>query len=295
MAIRARVPVIDYEAVWAICLYLKERRQKSTAVTVRQPSEIWLLVLLQPRLTIEKTEPAQIVCVVDADASRVLAFRVVSDNQIDDAIALTLYDAVTFQRKPSPDGAAGLEWQLPAQIHTDLKLNDDLRRSCAKLGICVNQSSRSLPLLGILRNNEWASSLTQRALTKEMVEILFDNYLAKIHGYSPSTAAQDRYREFAGTVGYFRNPEWQFPALRDFLPVRRASIEPEGVIVSGGLKYYDDLLAWFPGQPVTVRKTAPSDDSIWVYLDDEILCQALILNRSSRGLIADTAQLNSVC
>jgi Mu transposase, C-terminal len=164
-------------------------------------------------------------------------------------------------------------------------MTDDLRRVCAKVGICVKLSSPALPLLGILQSNGWTRDLAQRQLSREMLGTWFDNYLKKMHGYSPLTAAQDLQREFAGTVGYFRNPEWQFPALREFLPIQRATIGADGIIEIGGLKYRDDLLAYFPGRSVTIRKTVAPEQSIWVYLDNEILCQAVILNRSLRDLI----------
>ncbi len=105
--------------------------------------------------------------------------------------------------------------------------------------------------------------------------MLFDNYLHKAHGYGPLRMQEQQARDWANLIGYNRDPAWQFPALRCFLPSHNGIIGPDGTVEYDGLHYADELLSYWPGHPVTLRRSESSEAMAWVYLDGEVLCQAM--------------------
>jgi len=103
----------------------------------------------------------------------------------------------------------------------------------------------------------------------------FDTYLHKVYGYSPLRSREKRDREYHHLVGYNRDPAWQCPALRHFLPLYSGSIARDGTIPFDGLNYADDLLAYWVGATVTFRRSEQAEALIWVCLDGHMLCAAL--------------------
>jgi predicted ester cyclase len=104
---------------------------------------------------------------------------------------------------------------------------------------------------------------------------VFDNYLAKAHGYGPVIDAIEHDHQFAHLTGYNRDPAWQFPALRRLLPAQSDVVAEDGSVACAGLHFEDDILSPWAGQQVTVRRSLHSDAAAYVYVDDEILCLAM--------------------
>jgi hypothetical protein len=91
---------------------------------------------------------------------------------------------------------------------------------------------------------------------------------------APLRAKRQSDREFAGLLGYNRDPAWQLPALRLLLPAHQSIINNQGEVEFDGLHFQDDLLTLFPNTPVTLRQSEYSEATAWIYLDDEILSEA---------------------
>jgi hypothetical protein len=276
MADQAGVPPVEYEAVWAICLYLDERRTAGQDVTVERVSRPWQVVEITPDVSVEgrdgSTYRPPIVCIVDTE-SKVLAFRIAQEEQWEENVALAIYDALVSQRRPSREGAAGLTWQIPERLLTEVSLSPACRDACASIQIDVTPAPAGVPWPDFARS-DWTHDLTGQPLRADQLARLFDNYLKKMHGYGPLSTQEDQDREFARLAGYNRDPAWQFPALRNFLPLRHRIIQ-DAAVECDGLHYTDELLALWPGQSVTLRRSEACEATAWVYLDGESVCQAM--------------------
>jgi len=269
------VPPIDYEAVWATGLYLEERRASNNDVTIKRVDSSWQLAKITPDVSVQGHDGSSysphIMCIEDAK-SRVLAFRITQEERVEENVALAVYDAVVSQRLPSKDGVAGLTWQIPATIIARVDVSQACCDACAGIQVDIVAAPDDIPCPELV-HSDWPRDLKGRVLPEDHFARLFDNYLNKVNGYGPLSQRELQYREFAQLVGYNRDPAWQFPALRDFLPVRHGVVQ-DAAVECDGLHYADELLAYWPGKPATVRRSETSDATAWVYLDGEILCEA---------------------
>jgi hypothetical protein len=268
---------LTYEAVWAICLYLEERRRASLDISVERGTDIWWVAKVTPdiRLHVRNTAAYRptIVCVIDTSTQHVLSFRIASEETYEESIALALYDALISQRRPQRFGLTGLVWHFPKHIMTDIMLPRECSNACRRMGIQVEVTTGTPPVVQAMRDT-WAQSLAGRELPQSHCAVLLDTYLSKFHGYGPLREREQRDSMYAGSNGYSRDPAWQFPLLRLFLPQRRGAITEDGAIVWNNMHYTHELLCYWPGHPVTLRLSAHSQMTVWVYLEEEILCQA---------------------
>lgn len=279
MAEQAQVPPISYEAIWAICLFLTERRRESIDCTVESLDTTWQLVPLKPQVHLQKAtfdgvyQPI-LLCIVETHLARVIAFRVTEETQLQEATSLVIYDALTTGRKPAQLVPTGLVWSLPARLMTELELPQVTKDVLSQLGIKIELRPVITQLVQALQNG-WDRDLAGRILPKRDFELIFDHYLGHFHRYSPKETQQDLERAFTYRVGYNRDPAWQFPPLRPLLPAREGMISPEGGIEHDQLHYEDPLLSYWPGCQVTLRRSEYGEAAVWVYIDGDILCQAM--------------------
>lgn len=278
MSRQAGVSEITSEAVWAMCTYLDEKRIASQDVTLEITNEAWRIIRIWPNALIgdQSEHPACITCVISGDDSRALAFRVGTTSSAANDLALSVYDAVVALRQPSPDGAAGLKWRTPNSVlvHTDWEIPASFLQTCNELGLKVNRSVDTCTLENRLRDN-WLRDVHLRQFQVSELTAIFDHYLYKVHGYGPLHTKRLRDRKLRHVIGYNRDPAWQFPTLRQLLPVSSAQIDLSGTIAFDGLHYDHEFLSLWPGQEVTLRRSEYSDAIIYAYIDGEILCQAM--------------------
>jgi hypothetical protein len=138
LAEQCGVQPIHEEAVWAICLYLDERRAERTEVTIHQIDESWWIGILQPQASPslgEATTSTSLVGVIDISRSCLLAFRVGEHQSTTDLCALALYDALCDTRRPHPYGVGGLIWNVPHTLVTPMQLPERCYDACASLGM----------------------------------------------------------------------------------------------------------------------------------------------------------------
>jgi len=276
MAEEAGTAKLDYRAIWAICLYLEERHKDNAKVITERLDTTWQVVRFSPPLRIAEGNEvcrATIACVICTELQRVVAFRIGSSENSDDIVPLAIYEALVSQRRPQARETTGLVWQLPAKLASDMPLQKEWANACAQMGIDVVPSIGRIPLLDVLHSG-WTKDLSAKLLYKRQLALLFDNYLYRFHGYGPVRARDALDRQYSHLIGYNRDPAWQFPQLKELLP-GSASVIKDGAAECGGLHYANDLLAYWPNQPVTVRRSENSAARAWVYLDGEILCEAM--------------------
>lgn len=269
---------ISYEAVWALCMHLEEHRQHKTKVTIERDGATWWVTLLHceeaDQGEAESNTQNLIVCLIDLPREAVLAFRVVNLQHISDAYGLVLYDAFIQQRRPGRDAAAGLTWLMPEQLIVAGNLPQNCQEGCARLGIHLEASSE-VPAFFHTLQADFRREINRRVLRKDRWAAAFDSYLHKAYGYSPVRSREERDHEHIHLIGYNRDPAWQFPALRHFLPLRRGSITQDGAVPYDGLHFTDKLLVYWTGAPVTFRQSEQMEALIWVYLDGDLLCSAM--------------------
>lgn len=297
LALQADVPPLEYEAIWAICLYLEERRRARLDTTVERLETIWQVVRLHPDVKIQgasKVYRPTLLCVLDTGSARVLSFRIAHPSHMEEAASLAIYDAIVLQRQPSQEGSAGLIWRLPQELVSEIGLSMDTKNALSGMGVEIKSGPETAGSLLKALRGDWDKNLSGRIFQPNRFSLVFDNYLQKIHRYGPVYIRQDQAREFAQLIGYNRDPAWQFPALRQLLPRRVGYITSNGTVEYDGLHYEDSLLAYWLGRPVTLRISQQAEATAWIYLDEEILCQATAqelrrkdgsyrLNRPGRG------------
>ncbi|SRR5258708_23761759 len=124
------------------------------------------------------------------------------------------------------------------------------------------------------RRNTWEPGIAGQTLDLNTCAMLLDSYLYRIHGYGPLRELKERVRASTPLIGYNQDPAWQFPLLRAFLPQHPSAITAEGTVPFDGLHYTHELLLYWPGSPVTLCRSPYAEATAWIYLGEEILCQA---------------------
>ena len=278
LAQQAQREPLSYEAVWAICLHLEERRAAATAMTTLHEDTSWAIVAVTPGVLIDAAVPypATLACVVNVASGQVLAFRTGPPADLKQNIRLALYDALCDARRPALQSATGLAWSLPYQVLLDPMLPDCLA-VCTALDIAVEAWVPPPALLQVLAG-DWAADLGGHVIHAARFALLFDNYLQKAHGYGPQQARERRDHALQYATGYGRDPGEQFPALRQLLPAWPAYITADGVVPYQGRHYKDPLLSGWRNCAVTIQPSAWDPFVAWIYLEDALLCQAAVRN-----------------
>src|SRR6266567_951222 len=274
-------PRVHEEAIWAICLYLEERRLQQTSVTTDQLDATWWIGEIVPGAFAgsedgdkDDTSRYALVGVIDVSHPRLLTFRRGAHGSEAELSALSLYDALVNVRYPHPQGAGGLVWQVPTRLVTTGTLSEACKASCALLGMRIERASSPVPLIEDLQQL-WTDLRTRLVVAPARWAVVFDSALNRAYGTSPLRTREEADHRFGHLTGYQSDPASLVPALRALLPLHDASISREGEVLYDGLHYTDDLLSNFPGSHVSVRRPEQTEAAIWVYLDGEILCQAM--------------------
>ncbi len=281
MARCAHLPTIHEEAIWAICTYLEEHRLQETRVTTHMlPATWWVGVIAQQarnQAPDDRENPAHdetLVGVIDVSSSRVLTLRVGASQAVTDLCSLALYDALMTTREPHPQGAGGLTWHVPNCLVTPGLAPLEWTISCASLGVKIEQSASRAPYIEEVRQL-WTDLPSRRNVTGVQWAVFFDSALNRVYGNSPLRAREQADHRFRHLTGYRRDPASLVPALRELLPKFEAVISQEGEVLSDSLHYVDELLPYFSGERITLRRSEETEAVIWVSLDGEIITQAI--------------------
>ena len=273
LARQAGMAPLAYEAVWAICMHLKDRRARETAVTMEYLPTTWWITCSLFRQT-EATTSHTLICAIDLASSHILAFRLAGAQCASLHQGLVLYDAIVLHRRPAREGAAGLTWCLPQDLLVDEGVLPELQKWCGRMGVRLHERRETLSQVQAVFQG-WSKELARRALPEEKLAIAFDSYLHKAYGYSPLRTREQHERAFAHLVGYGRDPVWQCPSIRALLPHHPAHIAEDGTISYDGLHYSDDLLAFWPDSQVQICRSEQTEACIWVQFEGDMLCQAM--------------------
>jgi hypothetical protein len=266
------------EAVWAICEYLRAEWKRENEPTIERQGESWSIMLVQPDVHIRFTAGTQLprlICVVANQPERVIAFRLIRSEETEpQASMIALYDTIIGQRRPDQGATGGIQWRLPHNIESAVTFPEEIMKCCQELGMDLVPASQ-LPELFCDLHGGWTRSLVGRTIEAERFVLIFDNYLEKRHGYGPLITSDDSDYVFRHLTGYNRDPALLLPAVRHLLPAYDTVIDSDAKISCDGQRYHDDLLKYWRGQPVTLRHSLHDPAIGYIYLDGEILCQAI--------------------
>lgn len=272
---RAGVMPLHPEAVWTLSLYLDDRREEVTTVCVERTDTTWWVGRITPEIRVRGESDAlfrpSILFVLDVATATVLAFRLIEETEIAQAIPLVVYDAIVAQRVPSARTAGGLRWHLPTGLAFEGGLPECGVDACRQIGIRLSRMDCSLPVIHALRG-DWWKDFSDRQYSKRQFELLFDTYLEKVHGYGPYRPQERRDCDFGDLIGYSLDPAQQFPGLRSFLP-SHAGLIAEDAVEYNGLHYTDELLSYWPNRRVEIKVSEHQEALAWVYVDGEVLCE----------------------
>ena len=201
------------------------------------------------------------------------SFRIVPAGAGNEEVPLVLYDSLVMARLPRSRVATGLLWHLPRQISTSLVFTSPCLATCQRGEIRIEASVAEPSVLQTIRE-AWEPGVAGQTLSLRACAALLDSYLYRIHGYGPLRELKERVRASTALIGYNQDPAWQFPLLRSFLPQHQSTITQEGTVLCDGLHYTHELLAYWPGSPITLCRSVYAEATAWIYLDEEILCQA---------------------
>lgn len=278
MANAADIPFPSYEAIWALCLYVEEARRRQTAVAVERGAETWCIAILSPDISVARKhtlsrERWSLVCCADLAREHVLAFRCVSETDVENQLSTILYDSIVAQRQPGSSLPTGLCWHIPKHILIEAPIPQECQTFCQQIGMTIECVSK-VPSLFIAIQEAWDKELVGQVIEAQHYALLFDTLLQKMQGYGPQRTQRERERDYHRLIGYSADPAWQFPLLRILLASYPATITEEGVITFNGLHYTHSLLRYCPGTSVMLRLPVETEARVWVFVQNEILCQA---------------------
>ncbi len=270
MARAAKAPAIHEEAIWAICLYLDQRRRDHTQVTTQPTDAVWWIGTI---VADEQDQPL-LVGLIDLSCLRVLAFRVGPCCSREKLFTLTLYDALLSTRHPDREAAGGVAWQVPSALISPDPLAFGCHLACAELRVRIEQRRETIPFVSDLQEL-WMKQQRHLKIAPGQWAVAFDSALNRAYGTSPLRTREQADHRFRHLTGYQSDPSSLVPGIRALLPSYEAEILQEGAILFDGLHYTNELLSYFPGAPVSVQPSLQTEAAIWVSLDGEILAQAM--------------------
>lgn len=280
MAVEAQLAPLPYETVWSICVYLHRMRDEALQLNIQQIETSWLISTLELDITIidqvgKQFSPA-IAFVIDVAQDKIVAFQVGDLSDIAKLSQQALYAAFAAWRSPEALSPGGLKWHLPKQLFVPSAWADHCALTLRSLGIavtpCRKHSEGCSSMLSRLKGN-WSKDLHGRIIPKQNFEAIFDNLLFRWQGDAPWRTELERTQQYQRLIGFNYEPAAVVPALRELLPTENAVIS-DGAVLYDELHYQHELLAYWPGAPVLLRRLPEKESSCWIYLDNMVLCEA---------------------
>lgn len=289
MAQQAQVIPLSYEALWAICLSLEPQRRARLDVSIERTNHIWWLGSCRPRVDYigEKrghalSSPASsspyFVCLINVTQQRHLAFRLMADNHHEEVCQeslSTLYDALLTCRKRAKKAYQGIIWSLPHTLLValeDPRLTERCRALCRCLGIKMEHTASVLPPLHEIERT-WQQGLVGQTLSRYQCIFLFETALHRTFAGPEEGKLLQAEAQIVSNEPE-EDPAHQFPLLRALLPEQQSVITETGDLLYHYRRYHHPLLSYWAGQPVTIRLSAWSEKTVWVYDQGDVLCQA---------------------
>ncbi len=269
----------SYSAVWAICTRLAPKRALAVRALQRQMPVKWEISIWNPSIQIRDsagTVRAPLIMFLTTPMSNpIQSFRVSAPKNLDETILLTLYDAILMERSSATPSAGGIRWRVSLQLGMP-RIFPALSQACAALGIHVEPNDESSELGST--QAEWEKSYQGEVFTEakliRSLDLFFTRKFSSVP-YRKESVREEYQKRWKHNVALNRDPAQQFPLLRALLRFRSGFVQPPGEVECEGLHYADPLLAYWMDKEVTVKLSETSEPRAWVYVGDDVLCEAM--------------------
>lgn len=272
MAHRVGASALPLDVVTGVCCAFGRRR---VSILSGDPIQMqattwrigWQRTSVQVR-TVQRTATLHLVLVIDEATDNVLAFRSTQKYPCSTDVLSTLYDALVFSHRD--------RWHLhpPARLRVQQPVPPEVIRAAKTWGTQVEAVAHH----EFACVQQWEQELAGRLLDPIQYLRIVDRACERASGYAPFLAKQQAARQAGWRVRLDDDPCRFLPSLRELLPTYDASVGKDGTLEWHGWHYRDiedDVLRYWPGEAVTLRPSPMSEAVIWVYWDQEILCQAV--------------------
>jgi hypothetical protein len=272
MAQSSGASALSLDVVTGVCCSFGRRR---ASILSNNPIQIqtttwrigWQQTAVQVR-TAHKTTTPFLLLVIDEATDNVLAFRSTQNCPCSADVLFALYDALVFSRQD--------RWCLhpPARLRVQQPLPSEMIRAAKAWGIEVEEVTQH----EFAFVQQWEQELTGRVLDPIQYLRIVDRACERACGYAPFLAKQQAARQAGWQMRLDDDPCRFLPSLRELLPAYDASVGRDGTLEWHGWHYRDiedDVLRYWPHEAVTIRPSPMSEAVIWVYWDQDILCQAV--------------------
>jgi hypothetical protein len=272
MAHHVGTAALPFEVVTGVCCSLGRRRASILSGDAIQKQATtwrigWQRTAVQVR-TAQGTMRPHLVLVIDEPTDKVLAFRSTPDLPGETDVLFALYDALVFSSQDRwhlhPPARLRIQQSVPAEIIRAAKAWDIEVEAVAQHTVAFMQ--------------RWEQELTGRVLDPVQCLRIVDRACERTGGYAPLLAKQQAARQAGWRMRLDDDPCRFLPGLRELLPAYDALVGSDGTLEWHGWHYRDtedDVLQYWPDETVTLRPSPVSEAVIWVYWDQEILCQAV--------------------
>jgi hypothetical protein len=272
MAHRVGSPALPFDVVTGVCCSFGRRRASVLSHDpIQKQATTWRIGWQQTSVqvrTLQRTTTPFLLLVIDEATDKVLAFRSTQDCPCSADVLFALYDALVFSRQD--------RWRLhpPARLRVQQPVPSEMIRAAKAWGTEVEAGTQHT----FAFVQHWEHELTGRVLDPIQYLRIFDRACERVGGYAPLLAKQQAARQAGWRMRLDDDPCQFLPSLRELLPTYDALVGREGTVAWHGWHYRDiedDVLQHWPDEAVTIRPSPMSEAVIWVYWDQEMLCQAV--------------------
>lgn len=272
MARRVGACALPFEVVMGVCCAFGRRRVcMLSSDPIQKQATTWRIGWQQTSVqvrTAQKTMRPHLVLVIDEPTEKVLAFRSTPDLPGEADVLFALYDALVFSSQD--------RWHLhpPTRLHIQQSVPAEIIRAANAWDIEVEAVAQQ----EFAFVQRWERELIDRVLDPIQYLRIFDRACERTYGYAPLLAKQQAARLAGWRMRLDDDPCQFLPGLRELLPTYEALVGRDGTVAWHGWHYRDiedDVLEYWPDEAVTIRPSPSSEALIWVYWDQEMLCQAV--------------------
>jgi hypothetical protein len=263
---------LPFEVVTGVCCFFGRRRASLlSGDPIQLQATTWRIGWQQTAVRVHtaySTTMPYLVLVIDEPTETVLAFRKTHEPPGDPDLLFALYDALVFSRRD--------RWCLhpPVRLRVQQPVPFEMIRAAKAWGIEVEAVTQHACAFV----QHWEQELTDRVLDPVQYLRLFDRACERTFGSAPFLAKQQAARQAGWRMRLDDDPCRFLPSLREVLPAYEASVGSDGTLEWHGWHYRDrenDVLRYWPNEVVSIRPSPVSEAVIWVYWDQDILCQAV--------------------
>ena len=270
---KLNLPQLSYESIWAICSYLRPKRQKQGVIPRRFLGK-WTLSKERLKLPNNVTNPAAdcVVYIWDDTEKHVIYFDI---GQWDDQglVPSVLFRAMALQRQIEPFTPKGHIWYLPLILEINSDLSPDATQALEELQISYSfEPTASAPV-----DLSWIAMIESHYLSAEsFMRFQIDAHLLHTHKRSVFQAEREQRKSAQRQRGLQVDMASLYAPLRRLLPRQIVVVENGQINLNGRSFTNEEILPFWEGETVGACLSLHNYNQIWVYTDLGLLCEAYL-------------------